>query len=100
MSGSVGSSSYLVECYWPGVDEAKLSEAVQRAKAVLSMRGRAGRRVEFVGAILVPADETVFCLFDGAEEDVRSVTEQAGVPFERVLASLRIDGKPPKEEES
>lgn len=99
MSGSVGSSSYLVECYWPGVDEAKLSEAVQRAQAVVSLGG-AGRRVEFVAAILVPADETVFCLFDGAEEDVRSVSEEAGVPFERVLASLRIDGKPPKEEES
>jgi hypothetical protein len=43
-------------------------------------------------------DETVFCLFEGAEEDVRSVSEQAGVPFERVLASLRIDGKPQEEE--
>ena len=99
MSGTLGTSSYLVESYWPGVDKDKLVEAVQRAQAVLSMRGRA-RRVEFVGAILVPADETVFCLFDGAEEDVRSVTEQAGVPFERVLASLRIDGRPQKEEES
>jgi hypothetical protein len=39
----------------------------------------------------VPADETVFCLFDGAEADVRAVSEQAGVPFERVLESLRID---------
>jgi hypothetical protein len=44
----------------------------------------------------VPADETVFCLFDGLEDDVRTVSEHAGVPFERVLASLLIDGKQPQ----
>jgi len=38
----------------------------------------------------VPADETVFCFFDGQEADVRAVSEKAGVPFERILESLRI----------
>lgn len=47
----------------------------------------------FLGSILVPADETVFCLFNGSEADVRAVNERAGVPFERVLESLRIDGQ-------
>jgi hypothetical protein len=50
------------------------------------------RALRFLGSILVLADETVFCLFDGLEADVRTVSEQAGVPFERVLESLRIDG--------
>ena len=50
--------------------------------------------MSFVGSILVLDDETVFSLFDGKEADVRAVTEQAGVPFERVLESLRIEGKP------
>ena len=49
------------------------------------------------GSILVPADETVFCLFDGVEADVRAVSEEAGMPFERVLESLRIDGRQRKE---
>jgi hypothetical protein len=97
MSGSADSSGYLVECYWPGVDEDTLAAAVQRAQTVASELRRSGRQVDFCGSILVPEDETVFCLFEGAEEDVRAVTAQAGVPFERVLESLRIDGKQGKE---
>jgi hypothetical protein len=41
----------------------------------------------------VPADETVFCLFEGCKADVTAASKQADVPFERVLESLRIDGK-------
>jgi hypothetical protein len=99
MSGSEDSSSYLVECYWPGVDEDTLAAAVQRAQSAASELRRSGREVDFRGSILVPTDETVFCLFDGAEADVRAVSEQAEMPFERVLASLRIDGNEVKEEE-
>lgn len=99
MSGSGATSSYLVECYWPAISEQKLSAAVLRVREEASELRRHGRDVEFLGSILVPEDETVFCLFDGAEEDVRAVSERAGMPFERVLASLRIDGKQAKEEE-
>ncbi|HVE25417.1 MAG TPA: nickel-binding protein [Sporichthya sp.] len=88
--------SYLVECYWPGVSEEKLAAAAERVRAAASELSRHGREVRFVGSILVPADETVFCLFDGLEDDVRTVSEHAGVPFERVLASLLIDGKQPQ----
>ena len=55
--------------------------------------------MRFLGSILVPADETVFCLFEGVESDVRSVSAQAEVPFERVLESLRIDIERTKEEQ-
>jgi hypothetical protein len=98
MSGSDESRGYLVECYWPGVSERKVREVVARAQAAAAELRDSRRPIEFLGSILVPADETVFCLFEGAEEDVRAVSEQAGVPFERVLASLRI-GKQVQEEE-
>jgi hypothetical protein len=98
MPDSDATRSYLVECYWPGVSEQKLALSVERARAAARELRRRGRQVEFVGTILVPADETVFCLFEGAEQDVRSVSSQAGVPFERVLESLRIDGRQVKEE--
>jgi hypothetical protein len=91
--------SYLVECYWPGVDEVRLAAAVERARTAASELRRSGRQVDFRGSILVPTDETVFCLFDGAEEDVRAVSERAGMPFERVLVSLRINGEQATEEE-
>jgi uncharacterized protein DUF4242 len=99
VSGAEHSRSYLVECYWPGVDEDKLAAAVRRARMAASELCDSGRRVDFRGSILVPSDETVFCLFDGSEADVRAVSEQADLPFERVIASLRIDGEQATEED-
>jgi Nickel responsive protein SCO4226-like len=90
---------YLVECYWPGVSEAKLAAAVERAQqAAAALRGQ-GRELRFLGSILVPADETVFCLFNGSEADVRTVSEESGVPYERILESLRIIGNHEAKEE-
>ncbi|HET7353094.1 MAG TPA: hypothetical protein VFJ11_03480 [Gaiellaceae bacterium] len=92
MPGCDESRSYLVEYYWPGVSEQKLVAAARQIqRAAEDLRGR-GHDLRFIGSIFVPIDETVFCLFDGTEADVRSVSEQARVPFERILESLRIGG--------
>jgi len=92
VSGSAEHRSYLVECYWPGVNEEQLAALAGRAEqAARELRAR-GRELRFLGSILVPTDETVFCFFEGDERDVRAVSKQAGVPFERVLESLRFDG--------
>jgi hypothetical protein len=92
VSGSDERRSYLVECYWPGISEQELAVTLRRVRAAARVLQQEGGTVDLVGTILVPADETVFCLFDGVEADVRTVSAQAGVPFERVLESLRIDG--------
>ena len=92
VSGSSERHLYLVECYWPGVTEKKLTEAAARAAAAAGELRRHGHELQFLCSILVPADETVFCFFDGAEDDVRAASLQAGVPFERVLESLRVGG--------
>jgi len=92
VSGSRERHLYLVECYWPGVTEQKLTEATARAGAAARELQRHGRDLKFPCSILVPADETVFCFFDGAEEDVRAASSRAGVPFERALESLRVGG--------
>jgi hypothetical protein len=93
VSGSGEAKTYVVECYWPGVSEDKLATATRRAEKAASELRRHGRDLRFLGSILVLAEETVFCLFDGLEGDVRAVSERTGVPFERVLESLWIDGK-------
>jgi hypothetical protein len=88
-----GRRSYLVECYWPGVSANALTAAARLAhEASIDLRS-GGHRIEFLGSILVPKDETVFCQFEGAEADVRAVMAKAGIPVERVLESLRIDGR-------
>ena len=89
----MSSAGYLVECYWPDVSEERLASAVHLVRKAASDRRRRGGTVEFLGSILVPVDETVFCLFEGTENDVRAVSELAGVPFERVLESLRLEGE-------
>jgi hypothetical protein len=91
VSDSDSTRSYLVECYWPGVNRERLAVSAKRLRAATSALREEGRDVTF-GSILVPADESVFCLFDGIEADARAASGQAGVPFERVLESLRIDG--------
>jgi len=83
----------LVECYWPGVSEPQLDLVLARIRTAAHDLRRHGRQVELVGTILVPVDETVFCLFDGRERDVRTASAQAGVPFGRVLESVRIDDR-------
>jgi len=84
------SRSYLVECYWPGVSHDKLVSMGNRALAASEELRRQGRDVALVEAILVPADETVFCLFTGCERDVRTVSARAGVPLERLVEFMSL----------
>jgi Protein of unknown function (DUF4242) len=93
VSGDGTSRDYLVECYWPGVSVEKLAAVAERAQEAARELRRHGRGLRFDGSVLVPEDETVFCFFDGEEADVRTASEQAGIPYERVLLSLRIDGE-------
>jgi hypothetical protein len=99
VSGSDAPKSYLVECYWPGVSAERFASAAKRVQAEAATLRRKGGTVVFRGSILVPADESVFCLFDGIEADVRAASEGAGIHFERVLESLRIDGAKTEGEE-
>jgi hypothetical protein len=92
MSGSDAQRSYLVESYWPGISEAKLAAAAASVREAVGGLRKQGRDLRFLHSVFVPADETVFWLFGGSEEDVRAASKQAGVPFERVLESLRIEG--------
>ena len=91
MSEPEQTQSFLAELYRPGVREEALAERLARAdEAALQLRGQ-GRRVDLRGTILVRTDETVFCLFDGREDDVRAAGELAGLSFARVLESLWFD---------
>ena len=96
MSKGDGARGYLVECYWPGVTEQAVADAARRAVQAAAEIRRQGHDVDFLTAILVPADETVFCLFEGHEAAVRAASQRAGVPVERVLESVRVDGNHPQ----
>jgi len=79
--------TYLVECYWPGVTETRLAETIAR----LAVEPDGSERVRWLDSILVPADETVLCVFRGATAAaIRQAADEARLPAERVVECIQI----------
>lgn len=81
--------TFLVERYWPGIDEAGARSVV----AVLDARAREmsanGEEVSHVGSILMPADEVVFSLISARDEAaVRALNERANAPLDRIATAV------------
>jgi hypothetical protein len=83
--------TFLVECYEPGVDQAEAESAAARVATASAELRAEGRDVEYVGAILVPADEAVFHVFAaGCAGTVREASLRASVQHERVVESVAV----------
>jgi hypothetical protein len=90
-TAATGSTTYIAECYWPGVTVDRVTSASRRAADTARELTAHGRFVELRDSWLVAEDEAAFLLFEGGSvEDVRLASERAGVPFERVVAAIRI----------
>jgi hypothetical protein len=75
--------TYVVECYWPGVDERRLTDAVER----LPLDDDAS----WISSILIPDDEIVLCVVEATSADgVRASARQAGLPAERIVACVHV----------
>jgi hypothetical protein len=78
---------YTAKCFWPGVTEGELRLAA----------GRVGRETgappdpAFRGALFLPGDELVLCLFDSSSRaSVKGASERAGMPCERVIETIWV----------
>jgi hypothetical protein len=78
----------VAECLLPGLTIAAGEELARRITAELE--GRPWPGVCFLGCLLMPGDEVLMCVFRGQQADVRSVSERAGLPFERILACVGL----------
>jgi hypothetical protein len=77
---------YTAKCFWPGVGEEEIRLAAARAS-----RGTVQRHAGFRGALYLPADELVLCLFEATSpSSVKSESESAGMPCERVIETVWI----------
>lgn len=78
---------YTAKCFWPGVTEDELRLATERAG-----RDSEGRtQTAFRGALYLPDDELVLCLFDaGSHASVKRASERAGLPCERVIDTVWV----------
>jgi uncharacterized protein DUF4242 len=80
-----GPTSFMAECFWPGVKAADVRALDERARL-----SSVGTRVRFLGSVLMPDDEVVLCEFEGTAEAVRRVAESAGIPFDRIVETRRL----------
>jgi hypothetical protein len=78
---------YTAKCFWPGVTEEEVRRAAVRAG------GETGERpTVFRGALYLPGDELVLCLFESTSRvDVKRASERAGMPCERVIETVWVD---------
>ena len=78
---------YTAKCFWPGVNEDKLHVAAARAGRASADRSP----TTFRGALYLPRDELVLCLFDsGSRGAVKRASEDSGMPCERVIETVWI----------
>jgi hypothetical protein len=85
------SRTYLVECYAPGIERVEAESASDRAFTASAELREEGRKVEYVGGILVPGDEVVFHVFAAeCAAAVREASVRAFFEYERVVESVAV----------
>lgn len=83
--------TFLVERYWPGIDEGRLRDVLVELERAARVMSAEGIPVAHAGSILMPVDQVVFSLIEAADEGaVRSVNERAGMPMDRISAAIAL----------
>ena len=84
--------SFMAECFWPGVTRLLVEDAGRRAGHAAQRFNSNGAFTQYVGTILVPADEIALCMFEAPSIDAATeLNERAAIPFERILEIVRLD---------
>ena len=85
------SKTYVVECYVPGVTDAGVRRAADKAAAAVLLLGGPEAGIEYLGALLMAIDEVVLHAFRASDREVvgRAATA-AGLPFERVIEYVEV----------
>jgi hypothetical protein len=87
------SELYLAERFWPAGGLAELEAASRRLRAAADRGNDTGEQVRYLGSVLVPSDEVVFCLFEAADvAGVRAVNERADVALDRIVGCHGVVG--------
>jgi hypothetical protein len=82
---------YTAKCFWPGVTEEELRVATAR----VSTEGAEHAGAAFRGALYLPGDELVLCLFDApSRASVKRASEGVGMPCERVIEAVWVESRP------
>jgi hypothetical protein len=85
----LATASFLVECFWPDLDQRRVEHAGERLAESAAQRRRGGCSVAYLGSIQMTGDDVVFFLFEAdSATEVQKVCELAELQFERVVGSV------------
>jgi hypothetical protein len=83
---------FVAERFWPGATEDKALTSMAKVRASCEQLAASGVPVRWLGGTFLAADECVSLRFEGTAQAVRAAHELAGVPFDRLVAS--VDANP------
>jgi hypothetical protein len=84
-------TSYLAECFWPGVTREAVEAADRRARKRAAELHKKGSSIRYVGSLVMPGDEVVVFEFDAtSEEAVAQLCQDAEIPVDRLVESVRV----------
>ena len=94
----------LVEHYRPGLTADDLGAWAAKVRDTARAMEREGKTVRYLRGTIVPADESLLCIFEAASEQlVREAYARAEIPFERITAVIPdgtwAESPPSKKEE-
>jgi hypothetical protein len=85
------SRTFLVERYWPDIDEARARALAASLEQAARTMAAEGIPVEHVGSILMPRDRVVFSLIAATDEaSARQLTARVGAPADRIAMAIRL----------
>ena len=88
-TGATTWGTFLVEHYCPGLSADELGGWAARVRTAACEMEREGSAVRYLRATVVPADESLLCVFEaGSEQLVRDAYARAEIPFERITAVI------------
>ncbi|HEX8024829.1 MAG TPA: hypothetical protein VF484_01360 [Candidatus Limnocylindrales bacterium] len=83
--------TWLVECYGPGIGEASVAAAGDRARAAVEIERAGGAEIDYLGALVMPTDEAVFHAFAAPDQArVAEASTRAGLHYERIVESVAV----------
>lgn len=84
-------TAYLVERYLPGLSEADITAALDRARATCAELTAGGTPIRYLGSTFLPDEEACLCRFDADRpETVVRANELAAFPFARITPAVAI----------
>ena len=93
-ASSEARTTYLVEHYRPGSTVDELRSWASRLQGAAAELEQCGKAVRYVRSTIVPADDSLLCVLEAADQElVRETYARAGLTFERLSTAVDAEGK-------